>query len=117
VRGYVYVAAPMTGYPGEYLANVARMSAYSRRLMDAGYCTINPAADIIEGLAGGEPMTTAAYQERSLDLLRLLAGRDDAEMHVLGTHHADGRESQGVAAEIRECTRLGVVVVFVGGES
>jgi hypothetical protein len=110
---YVYVAGPLSGYPGDYLSNVARMSRYSRQLMDAGDCPINPAADLLEGLASERPLTTSQDQARSMDLLRLLAGRDDAEMHVLSLIHGDGRMSDGVLAEVEECGRLGIRVVYV----
>ena len=109
---YVYVAGPMSGPPAEYLANVTRLSAYARRLMDAGKCPINPAGDLLEGLAGDVPMTDQQYKRRSMDLLRLLAGREDAAMHVVATQHRDGSESLGVRAEIDECVRLGIPVVY-----
>jgi hypothetical protein len=110
---YVYVAGPLSGYPGDYLANVARMSRYSRQLIEAGDCPINPAADILEGLASARPLTIAQYHARSMDLLRLLAGRDDAEMHVLSLSHRDGVISDGVLDEVGECGRLGIPVVYV----
>ena len=113
---YVYIAAPMSGMPGEYLANVARMTAYSRKLIDQGDCPINPAADLLEGIVSDTPLTTAQYQARSMDLLRLLAGRDDAEMHVLSFSHRDGTISDGVLAEYDECNRRGIAVVPVVGE-
>ena len=113
---YVYVAGPLSGSPGEYLANVAAMSSYCRMLMDAGSCPINPAGDILEGLARETPMPTAQYQLRSMHLLRLLEGRSDAALHVLGWHHRDGIVSAGVAAEVAEAERLGIPVVYVGSD-
>ena len=69
---YVYIAGPMSGYPAEYLANCARMSALSRQFMDLGLCPINPAGDLLEGLASQTPMLDEQYKRRSMDLLRLL---------------------------------------------
>jgi hypothetical protein len=48
---YVYVAGPLSDLPPQYLANVARMTQVSRSLAEAGYITINPAADMLEGLS------------------------------------------------------------------
>ena len=112
---YVYVAAPMSGNPSEYLANVARMNAYSRHLIDTGHCPINPASDMAEGLASTTPMSDSAYKIRSMNLLRLLFGREDAVMHVLATEHRDGRKSTGVAAEMQEAGSFGLPIEYVTG--
>lgn len=113
---YVYIAAPMSGDPSTYLANVARMASYSRHLIDAGACTLNPAGDILEGLARPVPMGDDLYKRRSMDMLRLLAGRGDAAMHVLATEHRDGSTAAGVAAEITEAQLLGIPVKYVQEE-
>lgn len=63
---YVYVLGPMSGTPAEYLANCHRLSATSRLLMDYGYCPINPAGDMLEGLMGGTPLTDEQYKARSM---------------------------------------------------
>ena len=112
---YIYVAAPMTGDPSEYLANVSRMTAYSRHLAETGRCPINPAGDLLEGLASSVPLGDATYKRRSMDLLRLLEGRGDAAMHVLATEHRDGRRSFGVAAEIEEAESLCIPIEYVMG--
>jgi len=112
---YVFVAAPMSGPPNEYLANCSRMSQYSRSLIDQGVCPINPAADMIEGLMRSKPLTDEQYKLRSMELLRLLEGRLDAQMHVLTTGRRGGQVSSGVADEIVEARRLDIPVVFVNG--
>lgn len=108
---YVYVAGPITGWPAAYLANVARMSAYSRQFMDLGLCPINPAGDLLEGLASQAPLSDAAYKRRSMDLLRLLEGRP-AALFVIATQHRSGIISSGVTAEIAEAKRLHIPVVY-----
>lgn len=112
---YAYVAAPMSGFPGDYLANCARVCHVSRELMDLGFCTINPAADLLEGLASQVPLTDEQYKRRSMDLLRLMEGRP-AAVFVIATQHRDGTISSGVAAEIEEAGRLGIPVVYGVGE-
>lgn len=112
---YVYVASPMSGYPGEYLANCARMSAVSRQFMDLGMCPINAAGDMLEGLASPIPLTDEAFKRRSMDLLRLLP-MQDAAVFVIGTRHRNGSISTGVAAEIEEAMSLDIPVVFDLGE-
>lgn len=107
---YVYVAGPMSGTPAEYLANCHRLSATSRALMDMGFCPINPAGDMLEGLMGGTPLTDEQYKSRSMDLLRLLAGKP-AAVYVTGIRHRDGTLSSGVDAECAEARRLGLEVV------
>src|ERR1035437_5783070 len=104
---YVYVAAPMSGNPSEYLANCARMSAVSRQLMDLGMCPINPAGDMLEGLASVTPLSGEAFKRRSMDLLRLLT-LQPAAVFVVATQHRDGSNSYGVAAEIVEADKLGI---------
>ena len=108
---YVYVAGRLSGDPGEYLANVARLSLLSRCLMQAGYCPVNPAGDLLEGLMDSDPLPVSAYQKRSRDLLRLLApaaaaGR--ACILVDTTEHRNGRLSTGVNTERAEAQRLGI---------
>lgn len=111
---FVYIAAPLSGPPAEYLANVARMSRYARALIDEGRCPINPAADLLEGLMSEKPLTDAQYKERSLDLLGLLAGRHDSAMVVLAQGHRDGSESVGVTSEILLADKLGIPVWYAG---
>lgn len=108
---YVYIAGRMSGQPSEYLANVREMSAASRALMEAGFCPINPAGDLLEGLVSEQPIPKELFQRRSLDLLRLLRGRRGA-MLVLHATHRGGRRSEGVHREIRECELLGIPVVY-----
>lgn len=108
---YVYVAGPLSDTPGGYLANVARISRVSRMLMERGYCPINPAADLIDGLMSDEAMPVEHYQRRSMDLLHLLAGKP-AALYVTETHHFDGRQSKGVATEITAAEDLGIPVVY-----
>jgi hypothetical protein len=109
---YVYVAGRLSGDPPTYLANLAEMCAASRKLMDMGLTPINPGADALEGLMSGEVMDKARYQERSMDLLRLLAERDDAVLLVVNALHRDGAPSGGTAREIQEARRLGVPVFY-----
>lgn len=115
---YVYIAGPMSGYPAEYLANCARMSAYSRQFMDLGLCPINPAGDLLEGLASQTQMMDAEYKARSMDLLRLLGTLEPgrAAVFVVATKHRNGSVSGGVAAEIAEAKNLGIPVVRSLGE-
>jgi hypothetical protein len=108
---YVYIAGRLSGDPPSYLANVHNFCATARELMERGYCPINPAADLLEGIMSSEPLTTALYQQRSLDLLGLLAGRD-AWLLVIAAHHPDGRRSMGTAREIEEAGTLGIPVVY-----
>lgn len=104
---YVYIAHPLSDLPPQYLANVATVCLVARDLMKYGFTPINPAADLLEGIVGAEPLPLELYQERSLNLLRLLAGRR-AALYVLGDRHADGRGSKGVAGEVAEAIRLGI---------
>lgn len=103
----------MSGPPSQYLAAINRMSTYCRHLIDHGVCPINPAGDLLEGLVSGLALSGQRYKDRSLDLLRLLTGRDDAEVHVLGTQRWDGSVADGVVAEIDEAKRLGIPVRHV----
>lgn len=107
---YVYVAGCLSGMPGEYLANVHRLCARAHELGKMGFCVINPAADIIEGLTCGDAQDVEAYQLRSLNLLRLLQGAR-AAVFIDSTHRADGSISGGVARERREALELGIPVV------
>ena len=106
---WVYIAGPLSGPPGVYLANVSQMSLTSRDLMDVGFCPINPSADMLEGLMYSQPITDAAYKLRSMQLLQLLEGRR-AALFVVKDKHRDGSVSVGVAAEIAEAERLGIPV-------
>jgi len=108
---YVYVAGPLSELPPQYLANVARMTKMSRSLAEAGYITINPAADMLEGLSSPAPWSLSLYQSRSMGLLRLLEGRRGA-LYVVNYWHADGRLSAGVTAEIAEAKRLCIPTVW-----
>jgi hypothetical protein len=107
---YVYVAGPLSDMPTQYLANVHELCAASRMLMHFECCPINPTADLLEGLASGVAMALEIYQERSLNLLRLLDGKS-ACVYVTATHHADGRISAGVAAEIAQAVALRIPIV------
>ena len=105
---YVYVAGPLSDMPAQYLANVSNMSRVCRELAEDGYTPINPAGDMLEGLMSGEAWPLSLYQGRSMNLLRLLAGRDDACLYVFNDTHADGRTSGGVAGEVDEAERLSI---------
>jgi hypothetical protein len=107
---YVYVAGPLSDYPAQYLANVRMMSLVSRKLIDAGYTTINPAGDMLDGLMSTTPLTIEQYQQRSMDLLRLLKGQPRAALYVLSGIHADGRLSRGVAAEVEQADVWGIPI-------
>ncbi|HAM58776.1 MAG TPA: hypothetical protein DCQ64_26540 [Candidatus Rokubacteria bacterium] len=111
---YVYVAGPMSGQPSEYLANCCRMSAFSRHFMDLDLCPINPAGDIMEGLASQTPLSDRAYKRRSMELLQLLGALEPgrAAVFVIDTKHRNGSVSSGVAAEIAEADMLGIPVVY-----
>lgn len=108
---YVYVAGPLSDMPAQYLANVAAMSQVSRELTGAGYVTINPAADMLEGLMSPTPWPLSLFQSRSLAIMRLLANVPGA-VYVTAARHADGRESGGVMVEIEEARRLRIPVAF-----
>lgn len=109
---YVYIAGPLSGDPGEYLANVAALSRVSRRLMAAGFCPVNPASDLVDGLASPEPLPVLCYQRRGLELLRLLAPFvPAAALLITGEFRRDGRRSSGVAREISEAATLGIPMV------
>lgn len=105
---YVYLAGPLSGAPSEYLANVARLTRMSRVLIEDGFTPINPAADLLEGLVSTRALPLETYQRRGMELLRLLAGHQNACLYRL--LHADGRGSRGVRAEIKEAERLGIRV-------
>jgi hypothetical protein len=107
---YVYVAGPLSDMPAQYLANVSRLSHLSRALTEYGYVTINPAADMLEGLMGMEAWPLERYQQRSLNLLRLLIGRRGC-LYVDAVIHADGRDSSGVNREIEFALQNGIPVV------
>jgi hypothetical protein len=113
---YIYIAHPLTDLPAQYLANVAAISRCSRRLIERGFCPINPAGDMLEGLMSDTPLTIEQYQLRSLQLLDLLRGREGAALLVLTTCHMDGRESAGVWAEIHHAEACGIPVVWGEGE-
>jgi len=108
---YVYVAGPLTGDPGDYLASVAAMAQTCRALWRPSVVPVCPADDLVLGLASAEPLRVADYQERSLALLRLVARAERRCLYVTGEHHRDGRPSRGVAAEIQLAMALGVPVV------
>ena len=112
---YVYVAGPLSDLPPQYLANVARMTQVSRSLAESGYITINPAADMLEGLMSPAPWPLSLYHSRSMGLLRLLEGRRGA-LYVVSVRHADGTISGGVTAEIAEAFRLRIPVVWTREE-
>jgi hypothetical protein len=109
---YVYIAGPLSDSPPQYLANVARMASESRWCMEQGWVPINPAADLLEGLASSRTLTLETYQRRSLELLRLAALAEHRAIYVTELNHADGRESIGVRAEVEEAIRLDVPVAF-----
>ena len=109
---YVYIAAPMTGPPNEYLANCVRLSRVARELVEQGFCVINPAGDMLEGLMSERPLPDSTFKARSMDLLRLFAGRDDSCVFVLETMHRNGTISGGVGAEVEESERLEIPVVY-----
>lgn len=108
---YVYIAAPITGLPSEYLANVVAISRLSRELMEDHYCPINPAADFLEGLMSPHPIALDLYHGRALDLLRLLEGRPRAALYVMRTTRADGSRATGVIREIECAHEWGIQVV------
>jgi hypothetical protein len=108
---YVYIAGRLSGDPPSYLANVHEFCATARTLIDLGYCPINPAADMLEGIMSGVVMGTDVYQQRSLDLLRLLPGQDACVL-VIAAYHLDGRPSLGTAREVAEAARLGIPVYY-----
>jgi len=112
---YVYVAGPLSDMPPAYLANVAAMTAMSRKLIELEFCPVNPAADALEGLMSAAPLTLKQYQRRSMDLLRLLAGKP-AAVFVVATLHRNGSVSAGVQAEIVAAKNLGIPVVHSLGE-
>lgn len=115
---YVYLAHPLSDMPPQYLANVAAMTAMSRKLLELEYCPINPAADALEGLMSSAPLTLEQYQRRSMDPLRLLGAleRGRAAVFVIATLHRNGSVSGGVAAEIAEADKLSIPVVHSLGE-
>ena len=111
---YVYVCAPMTGMPGEYLANCNQMSLLSRQLIDLELCPINPAGDLLEGIVSSTPLSDAAYKRRSMELLQLLGllPKGQAAVYVVATKHRNGSVSAGVSAEIVEAMSLKIPVVY-----
>lgn len=117
---YVYVANRLSGHPGEYLANVCELSRACRRLMEAGYIVVNPAGDMLEGLMSEEPLPVAAYQRRSLGLLRLciraLHAGERAALLIVNAKHRDGSRSGGVGDEIRLAEEYGLPVVWSESE-
>lgn len=113
---YVYLAAPLSDMPAQYLANVALMSRRSRELMVAGFIPINPACDMLEGLMSDEALPLDLYHSRSMALLKLLQGRKRAALFVIRTQHQDGRLSNGVKDEIDNALDWGIPVVATMAE-
>ena len=116
VTSYVYVADSLTAPPSEYLAYVHRMSAAARKLVELGFCPLNPAADLVEGLTSPDVLPVECYQRRSLEVLRLLEYAQLAGhfccLLVLASATDEGRESSGVAAEIALARELDIPVVY-----
>ncbi len=112
---FVYVAGRLSGDPGEYLANVCELSSVSRELVEARFCPINPAGDLLEGLMRPEALSVRTYQARSRDLLKLCAfairAGAGAAIFVVSDTHRDGRPSGGVRREIELSHELGIPIV------
>jgi len=107
---YVFISGPMSELPSGYLACCSEMSAYARRFMEMGMCPINPAGDLLEGLVSPTPLEASQYRRRSMELLRLLAGKPAAVFVISPLHH-DDTIAGGVVDEIHEAVMLGIPVV------
>lgn len=108
---YVYLCHPITGLPSEYLANVAAISAFSCELMMNGFCPINPAADLLEGLMSQEPLPIESYHRRAMELLGLLRGQSRAALYVMRRKRLDGSLASGVTEEIEQAIKWAIPVV------
>ncbi len=109
----VYIAGPLSDLPPGYLANVRRLGKVSRELTEAGYVTINPAGDILEGLMSETPWPLEMYQQRSLGHLRMLQYVPHGCLYVdrdTSTH--TGQPSRGVAREIMVAEDLLIPVFY-----
>lgn len=109
----VYIAGPLSDQPPGYLANVARLGQVSRELTEAGYITLNPAADLIEGLMSATPWPLEMYQQRSLGHLRMLQYVPHGALYVdRDTSTSTGQPSRGVAREIMVADDLLIPVFY-----
>ena len=99
----VYIAGPLSGREVQYLENVARMLQVWRKLVEAGYACVCPAADLLLGLVSPFAWPASMYKKQSMELLR----RCDV---VFVTNPAD--ITPGVAAEIAEAERLQIPVAY-----
>lgn len=108
---YVALIGPLTDGPVGYLGNVRRFCDAAAALMLAGFCPVNPAADLLECYAD-PALTVAIVQERTRQMIRLVAlappGRRAAL--CLGTRNAVGRLSFGTVEELAACGELGIPV-------
>lgn len=107
----VYIAHPMSGYPAEYLHNCGRMLYEWSEVNSMGFVGVCPATDMLLGLAiatmGQNAPTVDDYRRWSMAILE----RCDV-LYVSGTHHEDGRPSDGVTAEIARAEWLNMPIVW-----
>ena len=102
-RTVVYIAGRMSGPEVDYLRNCARMLDTYRRLVEAGYAPICPAADLLLGIVSPNGIDVETYKDCSMAYLR----RADV---VFVTNPDD--ITPGQQAEIDVAARLGVPVVY-----
>jgi hypothetical protein len=110
---YVPILGPLTDTPVGYLRNVRRFCDVASRLMAAGYCPLNPAADLLEILVHPE-LTVDVVQRRTRQMIQLAAlapvGRRAAL--CLGLRNAEGESSTGSLGEMDLCGELGIPVCW-----
>jgi len=99
----VFIAGALSGPEVQYLENVARMAQVWRKLVEAGYACVCPAADLLLGLVSPFGWPASMYKKQSMELLR----RCDV---VFVTNPDD--VTPGVAAEIAEAERLRIPVAY-----
>ena len=107
----VYIAHPMSDFPAQYLHNCGNMVGCWLELANLGFSPYCPATDMVLGLLWGavmsDPPTVEQYRRWSMDWLEA-----SEAVLVLGTHHADGRRSDGVADEIRRADECRIPVFY-----
>lgn len=113
---YVVLIGPLSDGPVGYLGNVRRFCDVAAELMLAGYCPLNPAADLLECFAN-PALTVEIVQRRTRQLLRLAAAAPDGRRAALclGTANGAGERSDGAWRELEDCRELGVPIAWEPG--
>lgn len=111
----VYIAGPLSDFPADYLNNCGKMISAWQDINAAGHAAYCPAADLLLGLSrgatNGQAYSVEQYRAWSMAWL------DVADvLVVIGWKHEDGRESEGVKAEVVAAEYAGIPVCYDGVE-